>query len=162
MMKSSLYMKRWWTKEVVGLKKRKEHLARRSYKRREADEDPIHEGFRKAWNEYSTVIQRTKEGHWTEWLETLDKEGIWTANKLVSGPATDGGRSRIPTLLVKDPVTKRTIKEARTNTEKGQLFYQSFFPKRTAPLIVPTIDDFMQVKWEYTPTTDEQIQRAIK
>ena len=31
-----------------------------------------------------------------------------------------------------------------------------------APLIVPTIDDFVQVKWEYTPTTDEQIQRAIK
>ena len=141
----------------MGLKKHKEHLARRA-----ADEDPIHEEFRKAQNEYSTAIWRTKEGHWTEWLETLDEEGIWTANKLVSGLATDGGRSRIPTLLVKDPVTKRTTKEAWTNTEKGWLLYQSFFPKRTAPLIVPTIYDFVQAKWEYTPTTDKQIHRAIK
>ena len=51
MIKSSPYMKRWWKKEFVGLKKCKEHLARRSYRRRAADEDPIHEEFRKVWNE---------------------------------------------------------------------------------------------------------------
>ena len=51
------------------------------------------------------------------WLETLDEEGIWVANRLTSGPATDGGRSRIPTLMVKDPITKQVVKEARTNEE---------------------------------------------
>ena len=96
--KLSPYVKRWWNKELANLKRSKERLARRSYKRRAVDEDPIHEEFRRAWNNYSMMIQKTKEEHWLEWLETLDNEGVWTTNQMVSGAATDGGRSRIPTL----------------------------------------------------------------
>ena len=81
---------------------------------------------------------------------------------MVSGPATDGARSRIPMLQVKDPITKQIIKEAQTNTEKGQLLYKSFFPKRTAPLMGPIENKHTQAKWVYMPTTDEQIHRAIK
>ena len=53
-------------------------MARRSYRRRAIDEDPIHEEFRKAWNNYSTMIRKTKDEHWMEWLENLDEEGVWT------------------------------------------------------------------------------------
>ena len=117
-MRSSPYMKRWWTKELTDMKKSKERLARKSYRKIAVDEDPIHEEFRQVRNDYSLAIRRTKQGHWTEWLETLDDEGLWAANRLVSGPATDGGRSRIPML-----------KEARTNTEKGQLYTRLSFLK---------------------------------
>ena len=110
--KPSLYMKRWWTKGLADMKKGKERLARKSFRRRVVDEDLIHKEFRQVWNDYLMAIQRTKEGHWSEWLETLDEEGIWTANRMILGPATDGGRSRIPTLQVKDPITKQVIKEA--------------------------------------------------
>ena len=41
----------------------------------------------------------------------LDEEGIWTVNQMVSGTAMDGGRCRMPTLQVKDPITKQVIKE---------------------------------------------------
>ena len=91
MTKKSPYAKRWWNKELENLKKQKECLARRSYRRRAIDEDPIHEEFRKAQNNYSTMIQKTKDEHWMEWLENLDEEGVWTTNRMVSGPATDRG-----------------------------------------------------------------------
>ena len=58
-----------------------------------------------------------------EWLETLDEEGMWMANRMVSGPATDGGRSRIPMLLVRDPISKEIIREVCTNKEEGQVLY---------------------------------------
>ena len=92
----------------------------------------------------------------------LDEGGIWAANHLTSGAGTDGGRNRIPTLLVKDPITKRIIKEVKTNVEKGQLLYQVFFPKRTSPPIEIENYHTMQEKWSYTHTTDKQIHRAIR
>jgi len=56
------------------------------------DEDPIHEAFWQARNNYSEAIQTTKAEHWTEWLESLDGEEVWSADWLVMGPASDGGR----------------------------------------------------------------------
>ena len=53
------YAKRWWTKDLTRLKKGKEQLARKSYRRRADDKDPIHEVFRQAQNTYSAVIRRT-------------------------------------------------------------------------------------------------------
>ena len=111
--KPSPYTKRWWNKDLTIMKK-KERLARKSYKRRAEDENPIHEEFRQARNLYSEAIRKAKDNHWVGWLEMLDKGGIWAANRLTSGAGTDGGRNRIPTLLVKDPITKRITKEART------------------------------------------------
>ena len=129
MVRKNPYAKRWWTKELANLKRDKEQLARRSYRRRAVNEDPIHEEFRQARNKYSMAIRKTKEEHWVDWLETLDEEGIWAANRMVLGSATDGGHSRIPRLFVKDPISKEVVREARTNEEKGQLLYQVFFPK---------------------------------
>ena len=160
--KPSPYSKRWWSKELATMKKVKEKLARKSYERRAADGDPIHEMFRQSRNKYSQAIRKTKLDHWTEWLESLDDEGVWSANRLVTGPATDGGRSRVPTLQVKDPVTKAVTREACTNEEKGELFYQTFFPVRTAPPAPAPIEQYPPAKWDYEPVTDEQIHRAVK
>ena len=57
---------------------------------------------------------------------------------------------------------KQVTKEARTNAEKGQLLYQYFFPKRTAPPAEDTDYTTTQEKWVYTHTTNDQIPRAIK
>jgi hypothetical protein len=110
------------------MKKVKEKLARKSYKQRAADGDPIHEAFQQVRNQHSQTICKTKLDHWSEWLESLDDEGVWSVNQLVMGPASDGGRSRVPTLQVKDPITKAVVQEADTNKEKGELLYQTFFP----------------------------------
>ena len=76
MSKPSPYSKHWWMKELAALKKVKEKLVRRSYERRVMDEDPIHEAFQQARNNYSEAIQTTKAEHWTEWLESLDGEEV--------------------------------------------------------------------------------------
>ena len=102
----SPYTKRWWNKDLAKLKRSKEKLARKLYLRRAVDNDPAHEEFRQTRNDYSKAIHDTKAEHWLEWLETLDEEGVWAANQMVTGPAMDWGRSRIPKLEVKDPVTK--------------------------------------------------------
>ena len=158
----SPYTKRWWNKGLSELKKGKEKLARKSYERRALNNDPVHEEFRQARNGYSKAIQDTKAEHWMEWLETLDEEGVWAANRLVSGSASDGGRCRIPTLQVRNPVSKEVVREARTNEEKGKLLYEVFFPKRTAPQVPEPRELYPQEKWEYEATTDEQIHRAIR
>ena len=124
--------------------------------------DPIYEEFCQARNKYSKAIQDAKVEHWLEWLETLDEEGIWVANRLVSGPALDGGRCRIPVLKVRDLVTKEVVREVQTNEEKGELLYGIFFPKRTAPPIPEPRAPYPQERWEYEPTTDKQIHRAIR
>ena len=93
------------------MKKQKEKLARKSYRKRAEDKNPIHEEFRQVRNLYSEAIWKAKDEHWVEWLENLDEGDIWMANRMMSGAATDGGRSRIPTLLVKDPITKRIMNQ---------------------------------------------------
>jgi hypothetical protein len=133
MSKPSPYLKRWWSKELAALKKVKEKLARKSYERRAVDEDPIHEAFRQARNNYSEVIRTTKAEHWTERLESLDGEEVWVANRLVTGPASDEGRSRVPTLQLKDPITKVVTREARTNEDKGDLFFLFNSDSTTGP-----------------------------
>ena len=160
--KLSPYTKRWWNKDLASRKRNKERLSRLSYRSRALDEDPIHAEFLQARNDYSKAISDAKAEHWLEWLETLDEEGVWAANRMATGPATDGSRGRMPTLQVKDPVTKQVTREARTNEEKGHLLYQTFFPRRTAPAVPAQEEPYPQAKWEYTPTTDEQIHRAIR
>lgn len=160
-MKMSPYMKRWWSKELTVLKKQKEYLERKSYRKRACNKDPIHKEFRQAWNKYSEAIWKTKEEHWVEWLEMLDEEGMWSVNCMVSGVAMDRGRCRMLTLQVKDPITKQVIKEAWSNKEKGQLLWQVFFPKETVPPALNTGGPHAQAKCKYSPITDEQIHQAI-
>ena len=111
------------------MKKQKEKLARKSYRKRAEAENPIHEEFRQARNLYSEAIWKAKDEHWVEWLENLDEGGIWAANCMTSGAATDGGRSRIPTLLVKDPIIKRIIKEGEPTLRKDTYYTKCFFPR---------------------------------
>jgi hypothetical protein len=78
-------------------------------------------------------------------------------------PATDAGKSRIPTLQIKDPITKRVVREAADNNSKGQLFYETFFPLPN-PTTMPVPEDYQYPppQWTFTNVMDEQIHRAIK
>jgi Reverse transcriptase (RNA-dependent DNA polymerase) len=76
-------------------------------------------------------------------------------------PATDAGKLRIPTLQIKDPVTKKVIYEATDNASKGQLFYETFFPPPNLT-IAPILENPTYPHWNFTNITDKQIHRAIK
>jgi hypothetical protein len=61
-------------------------------------------------------------------------------------PPMDAGRTRIPMLQVKDPVMKQTIREASNNADKGQLFYETFFPlTNPSELLLQLKFDFIRV-----------------
>ncbi|KDR70528.1 hypothetical protein GALMADRAFT_75901, partial [Galerina marginata CBS 339.88] len=78
------------------------------------------------------------------------------------GPPTDGGRTRVPTLEERDPVTKRVIRQAVTNEEKSKMFFKAFFPGK--PPTQPALQDeeYPPPKWTFEPVSDEQIHRAIR
>ena len=63
MSKHSPHSKRWWSKELAELKKKKEKLARKSYERWVVDGDPIHKTFHQARNDYLMAICEAKANH---------------------------------------------------------------------------------------------------
>ena len=119
---------------------------------------PIHEEYRQQCNQYSEMICKAKAEHWAEWLEGIDESSIWDASKLLMMLATDAGKSRIPTLQIKDPVTKKVICKATNNTSKGQLFYNTFFPPPNPTMTtIPENPTYLPPQWTFTNITDEQI-----
>ena len=54
---------------------------------------------------------------------------IWTMQRLISAPATDGGGARIPTLTYK---ADDKVKTANTNKEKSAALAKGFFPTKQA------------------------------
>ena len=161
--KPSPYSKRWWSTELANEKKRMQQLGGRAKYHRLNTQHPVHEEYRRQRNCYSEMIWKAKAEHWVEWLEGLDESSVWQASKLVMSQATDAGKSRIPTLQIKDPVTKRVIREATDNATKGQLFYETFFPPRN-PSTTPIPQDFQYPppRWKFQNILDDQIHRAIK
>jgi hypothetical protein len=129
-------LKRWWSGELAEARKGVTKLGRMSYRKRAMQDHPIHEEFCMVRNTYLLQIRKTKA---KEWLEKLDGLSMWTASRLVMGPATDGGRSRIPTLQMKHPMSRQVIREATTNKEKGEwLLKSSFLPNLLYPQLTQT------------------------
>ncbi|PPQ81181.1 hypothetical protein CVT24_009472 [Panaeolus cyanescens] len=154
------WRKRWWTKDLENLQQRvkragrKVTRARRRGRGRERVEE-LEKRFRKERNTYTQAIKDEKKRHWEEWLEELDDKEVWIAGKMVGSGGSDGGRTRVPTLKGEGE------NEISTNEEKGKAFFEAFFPKRVAPRVdnEPTAS---RAKWRYSPTTDEEIDEAIR
>ena len=97
----SPYSKRWWSKELDVLKKKKNKLSCTSYKYRAMLAHPSHEEHRKIRRKYGSAITKAKQEHWTAFLEGLSYAGVWTANRYILGDASDGGKMCIPTLTLR-------------------------------------------------------------
>jgi len=119
--------KRWWTKELTQLRRQAEKLGRQSFKSRSQPDHKVHAEHKVATKRYEKTLQYTKKQHWRDWLEKAEDPDIWTANKLISAPATDGGKARIPTLKHNAGGQESS---ARTNEEKSIALAKCFFPAR--------------------------------
>lgn len=109
------------------------------------------------------MIWKTKVEHWVDWLEGLDESSIWQASKIMTLPASDASKSRIPTLVAKDPITKRVTWEATDNESKGKWFYKLFFPPTDLTITpIPQNYQYLPGRWTFTNITEEQIHQAIK
>ncbi|KAJ6570943.1 hypothetical protein DFH09DRAFT_916720, partial [Mycena vulgaris] len=109
---------------------------------------------------YSEAVQNAKALHWVEWLESLDTTDVWAAGRLASGPPSDGGRARVPTLRTVDPVTRGVV-EATTNEEKSTLFYKEFFPAKMAVSSVPPDAVYPEPAYQWRPITNVMLHRVI-
>ncbi|KAJ3979546.1 hypothetical protein F5890DRAFT_1379959, partial [Lentinula detonsa] len=85
---------------------------------------------------------------------------VWDIRKLVEKAPTDGGSTRIPNLTVE--TTDGRKQEARTNSEKEEVFHMAFFPQPPHHSPVPTQHIYPPPAWSFQPLTNRAILRAIQ
>jgi len=123
-LKPSPFSRRWWTKELSELKKEQNRLSNRSYKLRDVRNHPIHMEFRASVNKFEVMIETCKQ-HWTDWLELIEQQEIYTANKYLISKPTDYSSAHIPTLQTNINGIESI---AEDNESKAKELAKSFFP----------------------------------
>lgn len=96
---------------------------------------PFHEEHHILCNQYSEAIKRTKQEHWLNWLENINCNEIWIANKYLNSESSDNGPSCISSLKVKQP--DGSVTTATLNDEKSTALTTSFFPPPPPQSSVP-------------------------
>ena len=129
------YSKRWWNKELSDLKKIKNKLSSVSYKYRGLSDHPSHEQHKAVRNQYGDAIAKAKLQHWKDFLEEAEERELWIANKYISNPAGDGGKTRVPSLKVNMP--DGTTSVVTSNEGKAELLMKQFFPPQPTFSTVP-------------------------
>lgn len=160
MSKPSPYQKRWWSKELQKERNRSRRLGKEAYNARLRPEDPIHEDFRKARNEYAEHVYKAKQEHWLEWVAQTDTDNLYTLHKFISSPASDGGKARIPGLKVKDEHGNTEI--VTTNEQKSKALYECFFRKPPDHPEIPENFDYPPEVEEFSNITEQQVDRNIR
>ena len=158
--KPSPYQKRWWSKELQQERNRSRRLANKAYKAHLRPEDPIHEQYRHARNDYATHIHKAKQTHWLEWIEQTDTDNLFTLHKYISAPASDGGKARIPGLKVKDE--QGNMVTVTTNEQKSEALYSCFFKKPPAQPEVPMDYNYPPEAEAFVNITEQQVDRNIR
>ena len=133
--KPSSHSKRWWTKELLQMKVETAKLAHLSKQMRFLPDHPSHKEHHILCNWYSEAIKCTKQEHWLNWLENINCDKIWIANKYLNSEPSDGGPSHVPSLKVKQP--NRSVTTATSNDKKSMALTTSFFPPPPPQSSVP-------------------------
>src|SRR5258708_23979610 len=119
--------KRWWSKELTLLRREVSKLSRKTYKHRNWPGHPSHAEHKEALKKYNKDILYAKQHHWRDWLEKATDPDIWTAHRYISAPASDGGKTRIPSLTIQEANRERT---ASKNEDKCEALVRAFFPNK--------------------------------
>ena len=153
------HAKRWWSKELTLLVEEKNKLSDLSYKMRGLHDHPVHAEHKKARNRIKEEIRNAKKNHWMVFLEGLTQDSIYTANKYITNPYGDGGRTSIPVLRALDP--QGNIAEAVTNDEKSRMLARAFFPPLPTVSSVPHGFNYPSTIEPFSPFTEEEVHKAI-
>ena len=154
--------KRWWTKELTVLRKRSNKLGRLSYKLKDNPSHSVHAEHKAAVRTYSNTLKSTKKHHWRDWLERAEDPDIWTVHRLITSPATDGGKSCIPGLKYKGS-EDGDEKLAASNSEKSEVLAKCFFPpKPSIPTSQAPAIAQQEADLEALDITREQVLRQLR
>ena len=118
--------KQWWNRELIKMKKELNRLRSSSYTYRAIANHPSHSELKQKSNRYGEAIVQAKRSHWTNYLEEMTANEMWTANKYIKEPIGNGGSPRIPTLRTTDEAGAEAL--ISSNEEKARTFAKIFFP----------------------------------
>lgn len=121
------------------MKKILNRLKSESFRNHAMANHPSHRELRIRSSKYGKAIIAAKRDHWTEYLEEMSANDIWTANKYLKSPVGDGGQPRIPTIKTRDE--EGNTMEVNNNEDKAKVFAKAFFsppPRLHEENVAPT------------------------
>jgi hypothetical protein len=93
------HVKRWYTERMRDLRRAHARLERSAYAHRLLPDHPVHLEARDVARAYCKEVTQGKAHHWVEWQEKLLDGQVWDVHKFLNATPSDGGASRIPTLV---------------------------------------------------------------
>ena len=153
------HSKRWWTKDLTKLRNELKTLSKASHSFRAIPDHPSHRLRKEKVATYDKAIKKTKKEHWVNWLEEATSNDLWIANKYITSPAGDGGKTRIPTLKTKD--TEGNVTSATSNEDKSEVFANALFPPPPLHSAVPPGFNYPEPAAPWTEITDDQLHKMI-
>ena len=161
--KPSPRSKRWWTPELSEQRKMVLRLGRKAHRNAWKGDVSSAQAFHDARAAYGKAIAAQKTQHWFEWTTSMTSTStdIWTAARFVGGGSTDGCKTRVPTLVLKDPVSGQTVRKT-TNSDKAQTLRDAFFPPPANLSHSPDHSSNTDPAWTFRLPSDIQIQRTFQ
>ena len=129
------HTKRWWNHNLMTARRNKNKLANLAYKWRGLPDHHSHADHKRATKDYAKLIEESKKAHWEAWLLDAAERDLWTANKYATGPPSDGGKTRMPTLNRTN--ADGTVHRATSNEDKSKTLAKSLFPPPPPNPIIP-------------------------
>ncbi|KAF5372349.1 hypothetical protein D9615_009262 [Tricholomella constricta] len=160
MTKITPHTRRWWSRELESMRKRVNKLSAIAHNFRGIDDHPSSVDLDEAKKLYAAEILKAKSAHWKEFLESAMERELWIANRYMTDPTGDGGKTRIPTLKYKG--TDDRPAEAVTNEEKSQLFAKTLFPPPPENTSVPVDYEYPDPLPTSGQITKEQLHDELR
>ena len=154
----SPYAKRWWSKELDQARRRSKRLAERARKFARFPNHSSHREAKKARNDYNTLIHTSKQQHWDNWLENISSKSLWDTHRFISVPASDGSKTRIPALKVKDEHGNN--REIFDNESKSKALHEVFFYAPPDNFGIDPNYQYPEPLFDFEEVTNEQIERV--
>ncbi|KZP04752.1 hypothetical protein FIBSPDRAFT_673627, partial [Athelia psychrophila] len=86
----SVYMKRWWSKELTQMCKHARALGKKSFLAHLSDPThAVHEEHRQACNDYADLIDSSKKNCWEDFVTDTEEKSMYIINKFVMMDPTD-------------------------------------------------------------------------
>lgn len=154
------HTRRWWTKELMDLKKHSNQLSHLSHKFHALPDHICHRASKDARNKLANEVFKAKREHWQEWLEEASGDDIWMAHCYIKTSPGNDSRTHIPTLKGKNHNGKDFT--TTTNEKKGDLLAQMLFPPPPDISSVPADFTYPDPVDKWAPITREHLNKAIQ
>lgn len=156
----SPHARRWWTDELANTRREVNRLGRLSKQHRGEVDHPSHAALRMLRNRYKENIEKQKHRHWLQFVEDIDPDSIWLANRYISHEPSDATRARVPTLQAD---IGNGVEDLTENSQKGKGFFGGFFipPPPTHILNIDPTTECPETAFKWRAITDAQIKRVI-